>query len=294
MHNVDDATIGKWVGANATLFWIEAGAGIIVDARHEAEAENWIASQADGEWESWIAGGRVYLAENSEARKTVEATTESGNLTSISASSDFIRARNSHDVRGADSELFWRWRAANDEWTEKIAAPLARLYAKFKKGNGCPHSGATRRAAGAGRFFTVGSYPRRLRTPDRFYHPLSIVLVRSAKKCVKSSLDCAKTGWLSGQAQVSKDGIKVQPTCPMPTRPWRPTTIDADIASSKSRGPDPTTVVTTFSTSWEQIADELESERLLLEATGGQARIDINRKDGTWKVTAPLQNGKSK
>ena len=69
------------------------------------------------------------------------------------------------------------------------AGVVPRLYAKFKKGNGCPHSGATRRAAGAGRFFTVGSYPRRLRTPDRFYHPLSIVLVRSAKKCVKSRQD---------------------------------------------------------------------------------------------------------
>ena len=43
-----------------------------------------------------------------------------------------------------------------DAWLE------ARLYAKFKKGNGCPHSGATRRAAGAGRFFTVGSYPSAL------------------------------------------------------------------------------------------------------------------------------------
>ena len=251
-HTVDDATIGKWVGANATMFWSEGGAGVIVDARDEAAAQKWIASQPDGGWESWMTGGRVYLAENADTRKTVEATTETGSRTSISASSDFIRARNSHDMRGADIELFWRWRAENDEWTERIAAPL----------------------------------------------------------------DCAKTGWVSGRARIDDDGIKVQATCPMPTRPRRPTPIDGDITWTGPGAADTTTVVTTFPTSWEQIreragssspgsgqlveplraaiGDDVESERVLLEATRGQARIDINRKDGTWKVTAPLQNGKSR
>ena len=65
---------------------------------------------------------------------------------------------------------------------------LARLYAKSKKSNGCPHSGAVQRASNAGRFFTVGICPRHLRTPGCFYHPLSIVLVHRAPKCVKSSL----------------------------------------------------------------------------------------------------------
>ena len=94
---------------------------------------------------------------------------------------DLIVPRLTHRV----GTLSW----APSRGNARLRSLFARLYAKFKKGNGCPHSGATRRAAGAGRFFTVGSYPRRLRTPDRFYHPLSIVLVRSAKKCVKSSFE---------------------------------------------------------------------------------------------------------
>ena len=38
----------------------------------------------------------------------------------------------------------------------------ARLYAKPKKSNGCPHSGAVQRVSDAGRFFTVGICPSTL------------------------------------------------------------------------------------------------------------------------------------
>ena len=65
---------------------------------------------------------------------------------------------------------------------------LSRLYAKSTKSNGCPRSGAAPHVAGAGRFSTIRSYPRHLRTPGCPYHPLSIVLALGTQKCVKSSL----------------------------------------------------------------------------------------------------------
>ena len=63
----------------------------------------------------------------------------------------------------------------------------ARLCAKSNKSHGCRRSGAAPHAAGAGRFFTVRSFPRHLRTPGCPYSPLSIVLAHSAQKCAKSS-----------------------------------------------------------------------------------------------------------
>ena len=60
--------------------------------------------------------------------------------------------------------------------------------------------------AGDGRFFTVRSYPRHLRTPGCPYHPLSIVLAQNAPKCVKSSSAPDQTAAIrllrqSGQSQ---------------------------------------------------------------------------------------------
>ena len=77
---------------------------------------------------------------------------------------------------------------------------FSRLYAKSAKGNGCPRSGAAPHMAGAGRFITISSYPRHLRTPGRPYHPLSIVLAHTAQKCVKSSF---YDGWMATAADWS-------------------------------------------------------------------------------------------
>ena len=118
------AEIEAWVGRRLTIFTGHWGNGVLSEARDAATATTWLEKGDDGQWTGWVSEEKVWLAQNAETESAIRETNAHGQRTSASAASDYRRANESHTMKGAQVEIFARWRAVPEPWRERLTTVM--------------------------------------------------------------------------------------------------------------------------------------------------------------------------
>ena len=119
-----DAEIEPWVGRRLTMFTGHWGSGVLIETREPATATTWLENGDDDQWTGWVSEERVWLAQNAETESAIRETNAHGQRTSASAGSDYRRASEAHTMKGAQVEIFARWRAVPEPWRERLTTVM--------------------------------------------------------------------------------------------------------------------------------------------------------------------------
>ena len=119
-----DAEIEAWVGRRLTIFTGQWGSGVVSEAREPATATTWLERGDDDQWTGWVSEEKVWLAQNAETESAIRETNAHGQRTSASAGSDYRRANEAHKMKGAQVEIFARWRAVPEPWRERLTTVM--------------------------------------------------------------------------------------------------------------------------------------------------------------------------
>ena len=119
-----DADLEEWAGRRASVFWTADGMAMVVDVRDIQAATDWIDRENASSSIAWVSESRLWIADNSEVKTTIDTTREGGQRSSISSSADYRRSRDTHAMKRQDIEVFMRWRGVDELWTQRVAAGL--------------------------------------------------------------------------------------------------------------------------------------------------------------------------
>lgn len=122
-RNFSDDAIGKFAGQRITLMSGPWGTVIAIDAREKQAALHWLEQSEDGGWTGWLEEDVVWLAQPEAAEKITE-TQRYGLRTTIATTADYRRAREAHELKGAQAEIFVRWRQVPEPWKERLTTAL--------------------------------------------------------------------------------------------------------------------------------------------------------------------------
>ena len=121
-HDFSDDAIARWAGRRMTLMSGPWGDAFAIDAREKTEALAWLERNNEG-WDGWLDGDIVWLA-NGEAAEQIAETKRYGLRTTIATTADYRRAREEHDMKGAQAEMFVRWRQVPQPWRERLTTAM--------------------------------------------------------------------------------------------------------------------------------------------------------------------------
>lgn len=118
----DDA-IRQWTGRRLTVIAGPWGAAIAMDARETERALEWLERSKESEWTGWLDSNVVWLAQDGAATKIAE-TKRYGLRTALATTADYRRAREAHTMKGAQAEIFVRWRQIPEPWKERLTSAM--------------------------------------------------------------------------------------------------------------------------------------------------------------------------
>ena len=122
-RNFSDEKIAQWAGRRLTLMAGQWGAAIAVDVREKDLAVKWLEEAGNNAWIGWLDGDVVWIAETAAEERIAEAKRH-GLRATIATTADYRRAREAHAMKGAQAEIFARWRLVPEPWKERLTTAL--------------------------------------------------------------------------------------------------------------------------------------------------------------------------
>ena len=123
-RDFSDDEIARWAGRRLTLMAGQWGAAIAIDVREENAALKWLEKAGDkNAWIGWLDEDVVWVTQPSAEEKIAE-TKRHSRRTTIATTADYRRAREAHEMKGAQAEIFVRRQQVPDPWKERLTTAL--------------------------------------------------------------------------------------------------------------------------------------------------------------------------